>query len=118
VKSKNILSENMRRFATKNLSEDADTNNNGYPDVGESDPNKLRIRSKWTTDTENDGFVDLRMFQEILKQIAPHIGAGNWAARLQRVDAKALINVIAKEIKGVRNMEQDPIRFPDDESAE
>ena len=30
---KNILQENMRRFATKNLLEqDSDSNNNGYPD--------------------------------------------------------------------------------------
>ena len=29
---RNILAENMRRFGTKNLSEDADQNNNGYPD--------------------------------------------------------------------------------------
>jgi hypothetical protein len=32
IKLKNILAENMRRFGTKNLSEDADQNNNGYPD--------------------------------------------------------------------------------------
>lgn len=123
MKPKNILQENMRRFATKNLTEDADTNNNGYPDAGESDPNKLRIRDKWTTDTDNDGYVDLRMLQAVLNQIAPHIGAGNWAARLQRVDIKSLVNAIAKEIKGVGPLEQDPIIFPDDvfvddESAE
>lgn len=29
---KHILAENMRRFATKNLREDEDQNNNGYPD--------------------------------------------------------------------------------------
>ena len=31
---KNLLAENMRRFATKNLTEqlDGDANNNGYPD--------------------------------------------------------------------------------------
>ena len=33
---KNILQENMRRFATKNLTEqDSDSNNNGYPDKTE-----------------------------------------------------------------------------------
>ncbi len=31
-KLENILAENMRRFNTKNLNEDADQNNNGYPD--------------------------------------------------------------------------------------
>ena len=30
---KNILAENMRRFGTKNLQEDADQNNDGYPDA-------------------------------------------------------------------------------------
>jgi hypothetical protein len=29
---KNTLAENMRRFGTKNLKEDLDSNNNGYPD--------------------------------------------------------------------------------------
>ena len=34
---KNILAENMKRFATKNLKEqDSDSNNNGYPDDTES----------------------------------------------------------------------------------
>jgi hypothetical protein len=34
---KNILQENMKRFATKNLNEqqDGDANNNGYPDKTE-----------------------------------------------------------------------------------
>ena len=36
IKLKNILAENMRRFGTKNLSEDSDQNNNGYPDNTES----------------------------------------------------------------------------------
>ena len=36
IKLKNILAENMRRFGTKNLNEDADQNNNGYPDDSES----------------------------------------------------------------------------------
>jgi hypothetical protein len=33
---KNILAENMRRFKTKNLNEDEDQNNNGYPDGTET----------------------------------------------------------------------------------
>jgi len=40
MNTKNILKENMRRFGTKNLHEDADANNNGYPDAGEG-PNIL-----------------------------------------------------------------------------
>jgi hypothetical protein len=32
---KNILAENMRRFGTKNLNEDSDLNNDGYPDETE-----------------------------------------------------------------------------------
>ena len=34
--NKNILTENMKRFGTKNLREDFDSNNNGYPDQTES----------------------------------------------------------------------------------
>jgi len=118
MKTRNILQENMHRFNTKNLNEDGDVNNNGYPDRGESDPNKLTIRNKNTVDTENDGSVDLQLFRTILGQIAPHIGAANWQARLQRVDIKDLINVIAKEIKGVGPLEQAPIIFPHDMSDE
>ena len=36
INLKNILKENMQRFNTKNLSEDFDSNNNGYPDNTES----------------------------------------------------------------------------------
>jgi len=35
AKLENILAENMRRFGTKNLNEDLDQNNNGYPDETE-----------------------------------------------------------------------------------
>jgi hypothetical protein len=35
-KLKNLLSENMHRFGTKNLNEDGDQNNNGYPDTTEN----------------------------------------------------------------------------------
>jgi hypothetical protein len=34
--NQNLLAENMRRFRTKNLNEDSDQNNNGYPDDSES----------------------------------------------------------------------------------
>ena len=40
---KNILSENMRRFKTKNLNEDEDQNNNGYPDGTEDEFQPLNI---------------------------------------------------------------------------
>lgn len=36
LKIKGSLNENMRRFGTKNLTEDDDRNNNGYPDDTES----------------------------------------------------------------------------------
>ena len=32
IKLKNILADNIRQIATKNLSEDSDQNNNGFPD--------------------------------------------------------------------------------------
>ena len=40
---KNILSENMRRFKTKNLNEDEDQINNGYPDGTEDEFQPLNI---------------------------------------------------------------------------
>ena len=43
---KNILEENMRRFNTKNLNEDEDQNNNGYPDGTESSE-ITRIQNEW-----------------------------------------------------------------------
>ena len=33
---KDLLAENMHRFGTKNLNEDEDQNNNGYPDSNET----------------------------------------------------------------------------------
>jgi len=36
IKLKNLLAESMRRFKTKNLNEDSDQNNNGYPDDTEN----------------------------------------------------------------------------------
>ena len=67
IKLKNILAENMRRFGTKNLSEefsdieklafggapDADQNNNGYPDSTEGSANSLMILFSGT-----DNFMD------------------------------------------------------------
>ena len=44
--NKNILTENMRRFGTKNLLEDFDSNNNGYPDQTESSEISA-IQNKW-----------------------------------------------------------------------
>jgi hypothetical protein len=42
---KNILAENMKRFGTKNLREDADQNNDGYPDAtsGNNDSEFLKL---------------------------------------------------------------------------
>ena len=36
IKLNSLLRENMHRFKTKNLNEDGDQNNNGYPDQSES----------------------------------------------------------------------------------
>jgi len=43
IKLKSILAENMRRFRIKNLNEDSDQNNNGYPDDTEGSANKQMI---------------------------------------------------------------------------
>jgi len=53
IKLKNILAENMRRFGTKNLSEDSDQNNNGYPDETERPADSLMILFSGT-----DNFMD------------------------------------------------------------
>ena len=46
IMNKNILTENMKRFGTKNLQEDFDSNNNGYPDQTESSDISA-IQNKW-----------------------------------------------------------------------
>jgi len=43
---KDLLAENMHRFGTKNLNEDGDQNNNGYPDNTESSEIS-RIQKDW-----------------------------------------------------------------------
>ena len=47
--NKNILAENMHRFGTKNLNEDGDQNNNGYPDTTETagDRSVPQIQKDW-----------------------------------------------------------------------
>ena len=58
---KNILAENMRRFGTKNLAEqDADSNNNGYPDSTESP-----ARAPFTTDWDYLDADDVAMLEKI-----------------------------------------------------
>lgn len=47
---KDLLAENMHRFGTKNLNEDDDQNNNGYPDNTESSEIS-RIQKEWVTAT-------------------------------------------------------------------
>jgi radical SAM superfamily enzyme YgiQ (UPF0313 family) len=58
-KLKNILAENMRRFGTKNLNEDLDQNNNGYPD--ETEKEKTYFPKGEFKSTEN--------FEDFLKEI-------------------------------------------------
>lgn len=51
---KNILAENMRRFGTKNLTEDDDRNNNGYPDNSENPSRPTKLTGSYTTITLDD----------------------------------------------------------------
>jgi hypothetical protein len=46
---KDLLSENMHRFGTKNLNEDSDQNNNGYPDNTENTSGRsvIQIQREW-----------------------------------------------------------------------
>ena len=54
IKLKNILAENMRRFKTKNLSEDTDQNNNGYPDGSEGSNNSEFLQLNQALETALD----------------------------------------------------------------
>jgi hypothetical protein len=60
IKLKNLLAENMRRFATKNLHEDDDLNNNGYPDKTETVTNKKTFMEGDIIYTK--GFMSYRTF--------------------------------------------------------
>jgi hypothetical protein len=54
IKMKNILTENMRRFNTKNLNEqDSDSNNNGYPDKTEQIDNNFNSDVKFAKSSIN-----------------------------------------------------------------
>ena len=71
---KNILQENMKRFATKNLTEsDSDSNNNGYPDDTEDTTNLRRANSEhiWKNRRATTETIDLQTaihrYQEFLK---------------------------------------------------
>ena len=65
MKLKNILAENLRRFDTKNLNEDDDQNNNGYPDTSENAGSRSvsQIQKDW-----------IRVTTEIAKLAAQYQG--------------------------------------------
>ena len=72
---KNILAENMRRFNTKNLTEDLDSNNNGYPDEfeGQVSNNASPIKQLWLKWIENlriQKYSSAYDFKEAIKQKA------------------------------------------------
>ena len=56
-KLKNILAENMRRFRTKNLNEDADQNNNGYPDDMENASQNTNLTAMTDPELKKYGFI-------------------------------------------------------------
>jgi hypothetical protein len=62
---KDLLSENMHRFGTKNLNEDGDQNNNGYPDNSETAGGRSvsQIQKEW-----------IRVTTEIAKLAAQYQG--------------------------------------------
>ena len=70
---KNILKENMKRFATKNLVEsESDSNNNGYPDNTEDTTNlrpansELRWKKRRATTETIDLQTAIHRYQEFL----------------------------------------------------
>jgi len=67
----------------------------------ELNESKLKFRNKNTTDTETNGVIDTALLDQLIKQIAPHIGYADWEARSKRnTDHKELIQIIAKELTG------------------
>lgn len=69
---KNILAENMHRFGTKNLNEDDDQNNNGYPDHNET--NKTTIVHTNANGDRESIELDLTQFNDFLLSLSPIIG--------------------------------------------
>jgi hypothetical protein len=73
---RNILAENMRRFSTKNLNEDLDQNNDGYPDSPFAPPGKYDDGNVEKTNyetlkrilTDNQGNIDAQI-KEVWKWI-------------------------------------------------
>jgi len=56
-KLENILAENMRRFKTKNLNEDSDQNNNGYPDGSENSSQNTNLTAMSDPELKKYGFI-------------------------------------------------------------
>lgn len=71
-KLENILEENMHRFGTKNLNEDADQNNNGYPDKLEGKVHTIVYKT--STGYERQLDLDLTQFDNFLSSLKPLIG--------------------------------------------
>jgi len=69
---KNILAENMKRFGTKNLNEDLDQNNDGYPDERYAPPGKY--------DDDNVGKTNYETLKQILTT-----NQGNLDAQIKEV---------------------------------
>jgi hypothetical protein len=59
-KLKDILAENMHRFGTKNLNEDGDQNNNGYPDKSENARGHRKTAVEWLVEK-----LELDMYQDL-----------------------------------------------------
>ena len=66
---RNILAENMRRFGTKNLNEDFDQNNNGYPDGTENNWSQ-NYKKNWSTnpETRDKPINNYKLVQQLSKQ--------------------------------------------------
>jgi hypothetical protein len=73
-KLENILAENMRRFGTKNLNEDDDQNNNGYPDTSEL-PSDWKRSAEELMNVGEDGY-DGYTFDDVIEDIYRAIGYG------------------------------------------
>jgi hypothetical protein len=97
--NKNILAENMHRFNTKNLNEDGDQNNNGYPDKSENAGSRTvsQIQKEWVQVTTKLAKLAAEYQTDIFSSKAtPSWGEQIKAnARIKQKLEKELIDVIA-----------------------
>ena len=105
---KDLLKENMHRFGTKNLNEDGDQNNNGYPDTTETSVARTvpQIQKEWVRiTTEIAKLAAQYQGPQPELQIALDLGAQLKAkARIKQKLERELIDVISNGHRDTYNI--------------